>query len=73
MLTTESNNGITKDYQIEINRKPSSDAKLKLLNLSKIQSSYTFRPDRYNYNVSTRHTSLALMQSQIMIRRQLKF
>ncbi|NLJ17500.1 cadherin-like beta sandwich domain-containing protein [Globicatella sulfidifaciens] len=60
VLTTESNNGITKDYQIEINRKPSSDAKLKLLNLSKIQSSYTFRPDRYNYNVSTRHTSLGI-------------
>ncbi|NLW15907.1 MAG: cadherin-like beta sandwich domain-containing protein, partial [Erysipelothrix sp.] len=61
VIRTKALNGVTKDYQVEVNRKPSSDAQLRSLEVTGTIHSIGFRPDTYVYNnAQTFRTSLGL-------------
>ena len=60
VIKTKASNGVTKDYQVEVNRAPSSDTQLQSLQLSVLSSNYRFRPEIYVYNVSTRNNALTI-------------
>ncbi len=58
VVSVQAENGVIKDYQLEVERLPSSDASLKSLLLNNIEDTYLFRPTTYAYDVSTRHQAL---------------
>lgn len=58
VITTTANNGVTKDYQIEVTRKLSSNAHLSHLRLGGSATGYTFHPKRFAYSINTYRSSL---------------
>lgn len=58
VVTTTANNGVTKDYQIEVTRKLSSNARLRHLSVGGLDTVFIFNPNRYNYSGGSYRSSL---------------
>ena len=60
VVKTRASNGVQKDYQVEVRRAPSTDARLKWIQVEGFNSEFRFNPDTYNYRQSTYRSQLGI-------------